>query len=422
VFNGIRPYLKEMSPIFKRLSTLTTILSLFSGCLFAQNFTQNNGQWNVDANWSTGVMPSGTATDVTIAANVIVSGGSYTIGNITQINNNTTMTVASGATLNVGSSTLYNPPTSTTKKSVTFSNAGNLVVDGTLYIFGDLIVSNTLTFNITGSVIVYGNIVMNNGGDIAVSGTGSLQVRGNLSGGNGTHLATSGTATINVTGSIGLGGGNSSITGATGSITTGAGCTCTGNGTGCNVGGAGACSNTVLPVQLMYFYAERDDEAVVLRWGTAIEKNFDFFSVERSSEGRLFSEIGQVKGHGTSMVPNQYTIVDGNPMMGRSYYRLRAVDFDLHSETFQIVSVINEDKKRMVLYPNPVVHDELHIDVNFTSESIIRGQITDVVGSEIMSFGLHSSSNLLMLNLRPGSYIIKLSVDGSALIDHFVVK
>src|SRR5689334_22442765 len=174
--------------LFAVLSTATA---------FAQTFNQNNGQWNVAANWSTGSVPSGTGTNVTISANVNVSGGSYTIGDVS-VGNNTTVTIASGATLDIGSSTLYNPPGATTKKNLTFSNTGTLTVAGTLHIYGDLVVNNSLTFNVTGSVIVYGNITMSNGGDLTVSGSGTLTVNGSLSGGNGTHVSTSGSATIGV--------------------------------------------------------------------------------------------------------------------------------------------------------------------------------------------------------------------------------
>jgi hypothetical protein len=388
---------------------------------FAQTFNQNNGEWNVGANWSTSSVPTGTGTDVTIAANVNVSGGSYTIGNIT-VNNNTSITVASGATLTTGSSTLYNPPSATTKKSITFSNTGTLTVAGTLYIYGDLIVNNSLTFNVTGSVVVYGNIVMNNGGDLAVSGTGTLQVNGSLQGGNGTHVSTAGGATINVGGGINLGGGNSSISGPAGSITSPGGCTCTGSGSGCNTNGSGACGTTVLPIELLYFVAENQPGQVQLKWATASELNFDYFSIERSAQGTSFSEIGTVKGQGTTNELHRYSFTDTNPLIGRSYYRLTSVDFDGYTETFKIISVNTKGGKQASVYPNPVVDGQLFVDFNFTSESAMTAIITDLAGNQLARYKVSATNNTLFLDLKPGTYLVQIRSDNFSSVARFFVK
>jgi hypothetical protein len=388
---------------------------------FAQTFTQNNGEWNVGTNWSTGSVPSGTATDVTIGANVNVSGGSYTIGNVS-VNNNTTVTVASDGTLTLGSSTLYNPPGATTKKSMTFTNAGTLTVAGTLHIYGDLIVNNSLVFNVTGSVIVYGNVVMSNGGDLAVSGSGTLQINGSLQGGNGTHVSTAGGATISVGGGINLGGGNSSISGPSGSITSPGGCTCTGSGSGCNTGGTGGCGNTVLPIELLYFMGETQPGKVVLKWATVSELNFDHFSIQRSAEGISFSEIGTVDGHGTTKEVHKYSFSDTNPLIGRSYYKLTAIDFDGYSESFKIVTVNTKGGKQASVYPNPVIDNQLFVDLNFSSEKEARAIVTDLIGTQLAQFKLSSTSNVLYLDLRPGTYVIKITSDEFSSVARFMVK
>lgn len=400
---------------------LLLIAVLSTASADAQTFNQNNGEWNVAANWSTASVPSGTGTDVTISANVNVSGGSYTIGNIS-VSNNTSVTVASGATLDVGSSSLYNPPGSTTKKSVTFTNAGTLTVSGTLRIYGDLIVNNTLTFNVTGSVIVYGNITMSNGGTLAVSGTGSLTVNGSLQGGNNTNVSTSGGATIGVGGGINLGGGNSSITGPPGSISSPGGCTCTGSGTGCNTNGSGTCGTTVTPIELLYFVGEVQPGKVVLKWATASELNFNYFSIERSADGNLFSEIAMVNGHGTTKEVHKYSFEDNNPLVGRSYYRLKSVDFDEYTETFKIISVNTKGEKQAAVYPNPVYDGKLFVDFNFTSESKMKAIVTDLSGVQLAEFKVGTPNNILFIDLKPGTYLIKFASDEFSSTARFVVK
>jgi hypothetical protein len=379
------------------------------------NFTGNtSNQWSVASNWSTGTVPSGTATDVTVATDVIISGGSYTIGNIAQINNNTDLQVASGASLTVGSSALYSPPGATTKKSITFANAGLLTVAGTLHIYGDLIVSNTLTFNITGTVIVYGDIVMNNGGDITVSGAGTLEVRGGITGGNNSKLTTAGSGTIAVTGAISFGGGNSSISGPPGSISAGGGCTCT----GC----AGSVCGSTLPVELTFFNATINGNEIALKWQTASEKNFDYFSIERADDKMVFGEVAQVKGAGNSVVPQDYLFIDQNPMIGRSYYRLKSVDYDLQTETFKVVSVNLNGRRNVSVYPNPVVNSELRLNVNFQSEEQLSAVVTDLVGNLLFRFKLQTGSNALDIDLKPGTYLIKVASAEFNSVSRFAVR
>ena len=66
----------------------------------------------------------------------------------------------------------------------------------------------------------------------------------------------------------------------------------------------------------------------MVEWETATELNNDYMAVERSADGRRFDEIGRVPGAGNSNTPLRYDLLDEQPLPGRSYYRLRQVDFD----------------------------------------------------------------------------------------------
>ncbi|WP_191906476.1 IPT/TIG domain-containing protein [Hymenobacter baengnokdamensis] len=88
-------------------------------------------------------------------------------------------------------------------------------------------------------------------------------------------------------------------------------------------------SSSPLPVELVSFTATIQRAATVqLSWTTATELNNDYFVVERSRDGQLFSQIGQVAGAGSSALPHTYALTDaalpaGSPVV---YYRLRQVD------------------------------------------------------------------------------------------------
>lgn len=99
-----------------------------------------------------------------------------------------------------------------------------------------------------------------------------------------------------------------------------------------------------LPVELISFFGQREEEEVLLNWETASELNNDYFIVERATDENTFTEIGRVTGNGNSSQLNAYLFIDQNPANGNNYYRLKQVDFNGQYE-FSNTIVINYSKE-----------------------------------------------------------------------------
>jgi hypothetical protein len=67
---------------------------------------------------------------------------------------------------------------------------------------------------------------------------------------------------------------------------------------------------------------------IMLTWRTAVETNNSIFIIERSTDGRNFSNVGTVKGAGNSRLVKNYNFLDPNANAPKCYYRLKQVDFD----------------------------------------------------------------------------------------------
>lgn len=116
-----------------------------------------------------------------------------------------------------------------------------------------------------------------------------------------------------------------------------------------------ACACSTLPVDLVHFEARHEsDMEVALEWQTLSELNNDFFSVERSQEGLIWKEIGQISGHGTTNETSFYSAFDAVPQFGVYYYRLKQVDFSgaQRYSDLQTVSVVSPDDAPFI-FPNP---------------------------------------------------------------------
>jgi hypothetical protein len=114
-------------------------------------------------------------------------------------------------------------------------------------------------------------------------------------------------------------------------------------------------TSNLLPVTWLSFDGVHDGEVVLLEWKTASEINNDYFSVERSSNGFDFEEIGTVFGAGNSNVINRYNFTDFEPLAAYSYYRLKQVDFDSQFEYSEIIAVKGSEVNTlsMKVFPNP---------------------------------------------------------------------
>lgn len=113
-----------------------------------------------------------------------------------------------------------------------------------------------------------------------------------------------------------------------------------------------------LPITLDWFKARFTEfYTAELTWHTSKEVNNDRFEIERSQDGLNFEHHGEVRGAGTSSLPITYKIIDENPLYGRSYYRLKQVDFDgtfTYSEVRSIINTLEPPVERLIAYPNPV--------------------------------------------------------------------
>lgn len=109
-----------------------------------------------------------------------------------------------------------------------------------------------------------------------------------------------------------------------------------------------------LPVTLTDFTAQAQPPGVALTWHTASELHSAYFAVERSADGKSFTELGRVAAAGTSSQAHAYTFSDPLPQPGTGYYRLRQVDLD-GSFTYSPVRVVAGPlaAQESLVFPNP---------------------------------------------------------------------
>jgi len=179
-----------------------------------------------------------------------------------------------------------------------------------------------------------------------------------------------------------------------------------------------------LPVTLTSFSAQPVNNSVVLRWITSSEIKNDYFTVERSTNGTEFTEVGKINGAGTSTINNYYSYTDISPVTGISYYRLKQTDIDGTTETFSPVAV-NMAKttgliKTILITPNPFANE---FTAHFNSEKAMTVTVelitlrSKVVHSEKINVeaGENEFRASLGTDLESGVFVFRI-LDGGKLL------
>ena len=181
----------------------------------------------------------------------------------------------------------------------------------------------------------------------------------------------------------------------------------------------------VLPVMYARFNAEKQAKTAVLSWTTGSEINNDYFVIERSSDSKDYTAIGEVKGAGNSADFVDYRFTDENPAEGMNYYRLRQIDFDgaeNMSET-KVVKMGNREATALTVYPS-LTEGELTVDLVDYTEVKLNTQIVSGSGAVVRTFTLNGASKSIVnvTDLMPGLYFISVQSKNEVAIAKFVVK
>lgn len=180
----------------------------------------------------------------------------------------------------------------------------------------------------------------------------------------------------------------------------------------------------LLPVELMNFIAYQMENTVLLDWETANEHENDYFTVERSADGKTYETLGEIAGAGYSSSITSYEFTDRAPFSGINYYRLKQTDFDGHSTYSPIRTVTFERPSTGIdIFPNPASIDQIDIVVGMEKNEISTIQFNDSAGKQFFvnmeptSIGFRASVG----HLAPGVYFVTIvSNTNSPVIKKFV--
>lgn len=187
---------------------------------------------------------------------------------------------------------------------------------------------------------------------------------------------------------------------------------------------------TPLPISLLSFEGIRAKGRVDLKWITLSEKENDYFTVEKSINGREFIAIGRINGAGTTTLPQHYSYRDQDNEEPLLYYRIRQTDYDGTYTLSHIISLRRNNLRdfQMTIYPNPSTGEQMILKVNGLWEDATF-VITDIWGRKVFEKNISGDENHLALELispssklEAGSYLATLYLEGQKLTTRIIIR
>ncbi len=190
-------------------------------------------------------------------------------------------------------------------------------------------------------------------------------------------------------------------------------------------------TGAALPVTLLSFKGEHQQDKNILRWSTAQEQNNQGFEVQYSLDGNNFNPLSFVNSkavNGNSSSILSYEFADVRPIENL-YYRLKQIDKDGRSDFSNVIYIKGEKNAEASynIFPNPA-KNLLNITISSASANKIKLGIKDLAGRTMMQENktLMKGANRLVINLSSlasGTYYLSAdSENGTPVVYRQFVK
>lgn len=174
-----------------------------------------------------------------------------------------------------------------------------------------------------------------------------------------------------------------------------------------------------LPVELLDFKGFTQENTNFLTWTTSSEKDNLRFEIEKSQDGIVFQNIGEIAGAINSNQTKKYQFIDDQINSDVNYYRLAMVDLSGEKTFSTKIKLSNQQAgyafEINTIYPNPTSQNAT-ILFTFNEDEQINYALYNSVGQMIYSENIlaKKGENLLELNLQgfpTGIYTIALKAN-----------
>lgn len=184
-----------------------------------------------------------------------------------------------------------------------------------------------------------------------------------------------------------------------------------------------------LPVKFGALKAFKDPAGVKVKWTNYTETNILYYTIERSSDARIFTAIGRVNPILNNGSTADYSSIDQTPFGGNNFYRIAAIETNGNIIYSIIVRVnLNKSTPGILVFPNPVQGSLTYLQLTDMPKGVYEIKILNSSSQLISKRSLsHDGGSLgiplsIPASLQPGLYFIQLYNKEVQLQSKFIMK
>jgi hypothetical protein len=177
---------------------------------------------------------------------------------------------------------------------------------------------------------------------------------------------------------------------------------------------------TTLAVNSIVASATLNNKIATISWKTVGEKGVSRFEVEKSTDAKSFTKIGQASAKNTATAT--YTSTD-NSVTATAYYRVKAIS-EVGTVSYSNVAQLSVNSKQFAVYPNPLVGKTLNVTFGTIAAGKYTVTINNVLGQRVQEVAIShaggNGSHAITVNstMAKGTYSVTIRETASGTIVH----
>jgi hypothetical protein len=178
--------------------------------------------------------------------------------------------------------------------------------------------------------------------------------------------------------------------------------------------------NIILPVTLTSVKAYRKNTDVEVEWIVNNETEVNYYEVEKSLDGSVFSATSNTKARNNNANNEVYNWLDTKPVDGYNYYRIKTISKTGTVKYSSIVRVLmgRSNNTGITFFPNPVVGNRVGLQLNNMDKGTYLIELYNQLGQKVYNQSLQhnggSTSQVLQLSEKIPKGVYQMKISGAA--------
>ncbi len=174
----------------------------------------------------------------------------------------------------------------------------------------------------------------------------------------------------------------------------------------------------VVPVKLTNFSASANASSCLLKWTTSSEIGTVKYTIQRSRDGRNFSDITTINGK--QLPINNYSFADASIVKGCSFYRIKSTEVSGSVSYSETVMVKNQNDFGFSVYPNPANERfTITLPAKFLPATV---EVINAQGTVVHTAKTNQPSYNVTKYLQRGIYSVRVTGSNSESLTQRLIK